>query len=445
MNNMMSHNTALLGVEERQETLHSEKRQYLKRCLMVCYNLKRVRFWLWRQYNRECWWAEFGTIMLSRAVHEVLHEVGRLNGDTVVESLELLRLQSDPFIPVYNRNQFSRRELIETAEKHFSLNPTKNGRGLSNLARSAFDSKGAKFRDWSDSELRSYALPDDDQWRTLRLSWIQPKSAAFDQRREYDDLPSYHTRMNLARRIEARWSYLMRLTQDMWSEFMRGRFINGKHAETDIWTMPEVTDDHLESIWDSITDRRDRYIFKVPKRLRRSASMPNIRTKMWLDPIPAIRDTESVNLGFNLDQLPTRAPPRLYQGNPPAYPKIESHPLCPSEANDASHSFVVIGWFPGKLMEPVEVCLWYSRPEKFLDDLRKGIHKLRGWRRFLSLKTVQGFGLYKVSSAAMPRLDRLANIANSAHSKIARTRSCPAPHPKMPFWPTSTPLASKRP
>lgn len=72
-------------------------------------------------------------------------------------------------------------------------------------------------------------------------------------------------------------------------------------------------------------------------------------------------------------------------------------------------SYIVVGWFPGTLVEPIEACMWYFDEQEFLPLLKRQIAQLRGWRQFLSLKTVQAFGLYKVGKDSVDRTDE-ANL-----------------------------------
>ena len=58
--------------------------------------------------------------------------------------------------------------------------------------------------------------------------------------------------------------------------------------------------------------------------------------------------------------------------------------------------YVVVGWFPRKAHDPTEVLLTLGHKAQLFRKLRSCIRGLRGWRTFLSLKSVQGFGLYKV-------------------------------------------------
>ena len=59
--------------------------------------------------------------------------------------------------------------------------------------------------------------------------------------------------------------------------------------------------------------------------------------------------------------------------------------------------FMVLGWFQDELSEPVETCVVVEHSYHFLPELKKHIVALRGWRSIFSFKTVQGFGLYRVS------------------------------------------------
>lgn len=44
-----------------------------------------------------------------------------------------------------------------------------------------------------------------------------------------------------------------------------------------------------------------------------------------------------------------------------------------------------------------------KRDENFSDEISKGIRTLRGLRRFVSLKSVAGFGVYEVRYSTLPR------------------------------------------
>jgi hypothetical protein len=59
--------------------------------------------------------------------------------------------------------------------------------------------------------------------------------------------------------------------------------------------------------------------------------------------------------------------------------------------------YIVIGWFLRSASDPKERILEFEKPEHLFKILRHGESDVRGWRRFLSLKSLKGFGLYKVS------------------------------------------------
>lgn len=60
--------------------------------------------------------------------------------------------------------------------------------------------------------------------------------------------------------------------------------------------------------------------------------------------------------------------------------------------------YIVVGWFPKGASDPKEKILEFDSPECLFHMLRYGESNVRGWRRFLSLKSLKGFGLYKVLS-----------------------------------------------
>ena len=59
--------------------------------------------------------------------------------------------------------------------------------------------------------------------------------------------------------------------------------------------------------------------------------------------------------------------------------------------------YIVIGWFLRSASDPKERILEFEDTEHLFKILRHGESDVRGWRRFLSLKSLKGFGLYKVS------------------------------------------------
>ena len=63
--------------------------------------------------------------------------------------------------------------------------------------------------------------------------------------------------------------------------------------------------------------------------------------------------------------------------------------------------YIVIGWFLRSASDPKERILQFEREEQLFHILRQGEGDVRGWRRFISLKSLQGFGLYKVRPLLM--------------------------------------------
>jgi hypothetical protein len=64
--------------------------------------------------------------------------------------------------------------------------------------------------------------------------------------------------------------------------------------------------------------------------------------------------------------------------------------------------YIVIGWFHRSAADPNERILQFDQPEHLFISLRKGESQVRGYREYLSLKSLQGFGLYKVSLLIQP-------------------------------------------
>jgi hypothetical protein len=58
--------------------------------------------------------------------------------------------------------------------------------------------------------------------------------------------------------------------------------------------------------------------------------------------------------------------------------------------------YVVVGWFSRHALDPRERLITFTDKREFFKGLKSGIRDIRGWRAILSLKSVQGFGLYKV-------------------------------------------------
>jgi hypothetical protein len=58
--------------------------------------------------------------------------------------------------------------------------------------------------------------------------------------------------------------------------------------------------------------------------------------------------------------------------------------------------YIVIGWFRRSASDPKERILQFDKTEQFFGVLRSGERDVRSWRGYFSLKSLQGFGLYKV-------------------------------------------------
>jgi hypothetical protein len=58
--------------------------------------------------------------------------------------------------------------------------------------------------------------------------------------------------------------------------------------------------------------------------------------------------------------------------------------------------YIVIGWFLRSASDPKERIMQFDDPEDLFKMLRHGESDVREWRRFLSLKSLRAFGLYKV-------------------------------------------------
>lgn len=62
--------------------------------------------------------------------------------------------------------------------------------------------------------------------------------------------------------------------------------------------------------------------------------------------------------------------------------------------------YIVIGWFNRTASDPNERILQFNRPEELFKYMRKGERNVRGYKKYISLRSLRGFGLYKVSSAS---------------------------------------------
>lgn len=83
-------------------------------------------------------------------------------------------------------------------------------------------------------------------------------------------------------------------------------------------------------------------------------------------------------------------------------------------------SYIVIGWFLRSASDPRETILQFEDAEDLFRSMRHGAAEVRGWRRFISLKTLKGFSLYKVGTAdfdfraELSELDCKASIYGAA-------------------------------
>ena len=59
--------------------------------------------------------------------------------------------------------------------------------------------------------------------------------------------------------------------------------------------------------------------------------------------------------------------------------------------------YIVIGWFRRAAADPTERILEFEDGKELFKALREGEFNVRGWREYFSLKSLKGFGLYKVS------------------------------------------------
>ena len=67
--------------------------------------------------------------------------------------------------------------------------------------------------------------------------------------------------------------------------------------------------------------------------------------------------------------------------------------------HDSSLSlFLIIGWFSGGSSDPYERQVEFKDDEHLFTRLRQEERRIRGWRVYLSLKSLSQFGLYKVCS-----------------------------------------------
>ncbi len=63
---------------------------------------------------------------------------------------------------------------------------------------------------------------------------------------------------------------------------------------------------------------------------------------------------------------------------------------------DPATGYIIVGWFPRGSLNPREKLLRFNERTDIFKQMRRTIRSVRGWRRFLSLKSLHSFGLYKV-------------------------------------------------
>lgn len=85
--------------------------------------------------------------------------------------------------------------------------------------------------------------------------------------------------------------------------------------------------------------------------------------------------------------------------------------------------YVVIGWFLRSASDPKERILEFEEAKELFKVLRHGESDVRGWRRFFSLKSLKGFGLYKVFQHQYTNGNQI--IAHSLQCDIARGAHIP--------------------
>lgn len=116
-------------------------------------------------------------------------------------------------------------------------------------------------------------------------------------------------------------------------------------------------------------------------------------------------DTEKI------DNIPISKSEHKKLQKPNSRPNDPRTDSATSLINDGKRAiFIVIGWFPDELHEPIEIFARIENVEHFLPELKRHIAALRGWRSILSFKSVQGFDLYKVASPSLLQPRRAPRI-----------------------------------
>lgn len=96
-----------------------------------------------------------------------------------------------------------------------------------------------------------------------------------------------------------------------------------------------------------------------------------------------------------------RHSPRSSQGQCPIFEKPfeatrEDIKRQVEEIMPKSTPYIVVGWFHRSAGDPKERILQFEEPEQLFASMRKGEGQVRGYREYFSLKSLRGFGLYKV-------------------------------------------------
>ncbi|KAF8863555.1 hypothetical protein BDZ45DRAFT_103545 [Acephala macrosclerotiorum] len=76
--------------------------------------------------------------------------------------------------------------------------------------------------------------------------------------------------------------------------------------------------------------------------------------------------------------------------------------------------YIVIGWFVRTASDPNERIMQFDRPEELFRMIRKGEWNVRGYRRFLSLRGLRGFGLYKCDISRGAHIPLVLNASQEA-------------------------------
>jgi hypothetical protein len=68
----------------------------------------------------------------------------------------------------------------------------------------------------------------------------------------------------------------------------------------------------------------------------------------------------------------------------------------PHAEDDLSAAFLVVGWFSKGSSDPYERSITLKSDVSLFKQLRKEVDSIRGWREYISLKSLCGFSLYEV-------------------------------------------------